>query len=108
MRLFIASFLCATVACGCAETHRSETPKVEQPVPATTGIEAPVSNSSAIGTAYPEKVDVERLLHQARELEGKGKFETALSVVNQALQSDANSPAATTMRSHLEEIIKRI
>ena len=82
MRSFIASFLCMAVACGCAESHRSETPKVEQSTSATTGIETPVSNSSAIGTEYPEKTDVERLLRQARELEGKGKFETALSVVN--------------------------
>lgn len=108
MRPFVASFLFAAVVCGCAESHRSETPNIEQPTSTTSGVEAAVSNPPTVGAAYPEKTDVERLLHQARELESKGQFETALSVVNQALQFDANSPAATTMRNHLEEIIQRI
>ena len=108
MRPFIAGVLFATAVCGCAESHRTDSPNVQQPTSATSGVETPASNLAAVGKVYPEKTDVERLLHQARELESQGPFETALSVVNQALQFDANSPAATKMRDHLEEIIKRI
>lgn len=108
MRAFFAVALFAAAVCGCTESPRPESATVQQPTSATIAIEAPASNQPAVGTVYPEKANVERLLHQARELEGKGQFETALSVVNQALQFDAHSPAATTMRDHLEELIKRI
>ena len=44
----------------------------------------------------------------AKEQEAKGLFESALDLVNQALQLDPNSPSATSMKSHLENILSKI
>lgn len=107
MRPILLAVLFAAAFCGCTESPRPEPPKVSSPI-SKTGTESLPPNPVEAGATYPEKADVERLLHQAREFESQGKFETALSVVNQALQFDAQSPAATTMRNHLEEIIRKI
>jgi len=78
------------------------------PTPPTSPSAKPAeSTQSSQPAAYPEKVEVERLLYRARELEQSGQFTNALAIVNQALQIDARSPSATTLRNHLEEIIKR-
>lgn len=108
MRSVLLGVLLAAPLCGCGESSRLEPSRILRSDSATIRSESPTSNPSEVGTVYPEKADVERLLHQARELESQGRFETALSVVNQALQFDGHSPAATTLRNRLEEIIRRI
>lgn len=58
--------------------------------------------------AYPEKNEVLRLLVRATALESDGRFEDALTVVNQALTVDLNSPRASELKARLEELLRRV
>ena len=79
-----------------------------RPVPDTVKTQDTPSTAPTTATLYPEKTEVERLLHLAKEQEAKGLFESALDLANQALQLDPNSPTATSRKSQLEKIITRI
>ncbi|WP_442511101.1 tetratricopeptide repeat protein [Novipirellula sp. SH528] len=57
---------------------------------------------------YPEKSEVLRLLVRATTLESDGRFEDALSVANQAVAIDPNSPKASELKARLEELLRRV
>ena len=58
--------------------------------------------------AYPEKKEVLRLLVRATTLESNGRFEDALTVANQAVAVDPNSPKANELKARLEELLRRV
>lgn len=58
--------------------------------------------------SYPEKNEVLRLLVRATALESDGRFEDALTVANQAVAVDPNSPRASEMKARLEELLQRV
>lgn len=85
-----------TIIFGCSKSQ-TQTNTVDRPanvltVPsANASIALPDSDGPA-AAEYPEKTDVERLLSRAAALEPDGKFQEALSIVNEALTVDATSP----------------
>jgi hypothetical protein len=101
----VSALLFAITVTGCSKAQPPINVYVSQP--ALQGGDSH-STPSTVATPYQEKTDVERLLYRARELQDKGQFQSALGLVDQALQIDENSPSATAMRIRLEEIIKRI
>ena len=108
MRPMLSTLVLAIIVVGCSNAQPPITVNVSQPAPHTVDSQTTPSITPALATPYPEKADVERLLHRAREQEKNGQFHSALDLVNQALQVDANSPSATTMEGHLEAIITKI
>ena len=107
MRPLLPVLSLAAVVVGCSRTPLTINVSVTQTSPDAAAASAPPVSQPAELT-YPEKSEVEALLYRARELRQKGKFESALTLVNQALQYDPHSPAATALKTELEEIIKRI
>lgn len=101
-----------TIIFGCTESQK-ETNTVDRSaneltVPsANASIALPDSNGPT-AAEYPEKTDVARLLSRAVVLESDGKFQEALSIVNEALAVDENSPRAVTYKQRLEDLIRRI
>lgn len=63
---------------------------------------------STDSVAYPENMEVERLVVLASGLQQKGEFAKALALVNRALQLDPNSPSASSMKANLEDLIRKI
>src|SRR5262245_14641023 len=108
MRPMKTIFLIAIIAAGCSKVQQPINVYVNNTTSEHAATQTTPSTTPIVATGYPEKTDVERLLIRARELEQKGQFESAFALVNQALELDANSPSATALKSHLEEIIKRI
>ena len=58
--------------------------------------------------AYPEKNELLRLPVRATTLESNGRFEDALTVANQAVALDPNSPKASELKTRLEELPRRV
>ncbi len=76
-------------------------------LPSTSQSDA-TSSTSSIFASYAEKVEVERLLVTAAQLESKGKFREALSIADRALALDSNSPRASALKSRIENLLRRI
>ena len=107
MKPLLSGLILATMVAGCSHTPQTINVSVTETHSEKAAASAPPL-SQPNGTSYPEKSEVEALLYRARELQQKGQFESALTLVNQALQYDPHSPAATALKTELEEIIKRI
>ena len=72
----------------------------------TLGPDSPISDSN-LTLQYPEKAEVMRLIVRATALESNGRFQDALSLANQALAVDPNSPTAIELKGRLEELLRR-
>ena len=97
-----------------AQQIANNTPEVisEAPTKEPFGIVDPAPGErakvSTDSVAYPENIEVERLVVLAGELQQKGEFAKALALVIRALQLDPNSPSASSMKANLEDLIRKI
>lgn len=107
MKPIIAVFL-AAICAGCTKGPDATDAHVARPVTDLSGSPTSDTTSPQSASAYPEKAEVEALLYRARELQGKKQFDSALALVEKALQADPYSPSAKAMKQRLEEIMKRI
>ena len=108
MRPISIAVMFVAVVAGCSKSPPPINVFVSQPTAVDRDTRATSPTSPTPAVPYRENTDVERWLHRAAELEQKGQFESAMSLVHEALRIDANSPSAILMNGHLDEIIKRI
>lgn len=104
----IIAILLAAIFAGCSNRPDATNEHVAQPVANLSGSPTSDTTSPQSGSAYPEKAEVDALLYRAREMQGKKQFESALALVEKALEIDPHSPSAKAMKERLEEIMKRI
>lgn len=116
MKRIVIGFLVTVALAGCSQAPSvTSDPVAPQALTAITPSQVPAAQPAApllpspsADVSYPEKIDVERLLFRARELEHKHEFQNALALVTEALGLDPHSPSAFAMKSRLEEILKTI
>ena len=103
--VLLASFL------GCSQSREAGDDRAGLPSRSEgSGTAAALTQSSdtPLAASYPESPEVRKLLFRAGELEGKAEFHGALALVDEALQLDPQSPAASAMKVRLERIIRRV
>ena len=97
-----------------APQNFANTPEINSVAPTKEliGVINPASDEAAkVSTdsvAYPESIEVDRLVVLANETQQKGEFAKALVLVNRALQLDPNSPSASSMKVNLEDLMRKI
>ncbi len=110
IRIVTLSILVASIGCDRTQPERETVnapPDQSAEQPANPVVTTPVPTDD-IASAYAERVEVERLLFRAADLESRGQFEDALILVNQAIAVDPHSPRAAQVKERLEDLIRRI
>lgn len=100
---------CSKPASDSKAAQNGTAPSAEQPANTSSLPETGHTPVETVATdnAYPEKDAVKRILHSAREMYLKSKFQAALDLVTQALEIDPQSPSALAMQHELIEAMKR-
>jgi hypothetical protein len=110
IRIVTLAILVAAIGCGRTQPERETVnalPDQSAERPAKPVATTPVPTDD-VALTYAERVEVERLLFRAADLESRGQFEAALLLVNQAVAVDPHSPRAAQMKERLEDLIRRI
>ena len=106
-RVLLLTILLVTVLVGCAEQPTTAVLAVDgDRAMQGDDVDAAVEEL-AESASYPEKQQVLQLMHRANSKFSAGRFEEALTLVNQALQVDPHSVVAIQLRQRITDLLLR-